>query len=136
MIDHRGLVVVGPSTVSLVHTWINYILLVLLIMGSLCTADVAPGILESSRRMSVPLCHPDEPRSDILALACKEAIPARWTGAPWPTVRRLGDPPERATPPSVPQPRQSLQRCPTAEGWAMRGLQGLHVDGARKSWSR
>lgn len=94
--------------------------------------------LESPGRISVPLWHLDAPSSDILALACKEAIPAPWTGAPWPTARRLGGPPGRATPPPHQLHRPTVpsvpsRQCPTAEGMGDEGPAGSsHVDGANR----
>lgn len=100
MIDHRG----GSGGMAQSRQYVlqqGYILLVRLLGVYFRVVDTLE-FLESPGRISVPLWHLDAPSSDILALACKEAIPAPWTGAPWPTARRLGGPPGRATPPSVP----------------------------------
>ena len=79
------------------------------------------------------------PNSDIVALACKEAIPAPWTGAPWPTGRRLGGPTWAADPSkTVPQfhsPVSPAKEMPHGRGMGDEGgacREGLDVDGTRK----
>jgi hypothetical protein len=65
--------------------------------------------------------------SDILALACKEAIPEPWTGGPWPTNSTSGRPTQADNPPGqVPLSRSVPSKNMPHEGVGDEGaLQGL-----------